>query len=68
MNAKKAQITTWGSADLEAPAEKLGLSGSPTQVVKVFSPPHREGGEKSVGEPGELAEKLFGLLKELEIV
>jgi electron transfer flavoprotein beta subunit len=68
MNAKKAQITTWGAADLEAPVEKLGLSGSPTQVAKVFSPPHREGGEKSEGEPDELAEKLFGLLKELEIV
>ena len=68
MNAKKAQIPTWTAADLQAPEEKLGLQGSPTQVVKVFSPPHREGGEKVIGEPSELAEKLAGLLKELEIV
>ena len=68
MNAKKAQIPVWTSADIEAPAEKLGLQGSPTQVVKVFSPPHREGGERWEGEPAELAEKLAGLLKELEIV
>ncbi len=68
MNAKKAKITVWTLADIDAPAEKLGLQGSPTQVVKVFSPPHREGGEKWTGESDELAEKLAGLLEELEIV
>jgi electron transfer flavoprotein beta subunit len=68
MNAKKAVIPTWTAADIEAPEEKIGLQGSPTQVVKVFSPPHREGGEKWEGEPDELAAKLCGLLKELEIV
>ena len=68
MNAKKAEIPVWKAEDIDAPAEKLGLQGSPTQVVKVFSPPHREGGEKWDGEPEELADKLAGLLKELEIV
>jgi len=68
MNAKKAEIPVWTAADIKAPADKLGLMGSPTQVIKVFSPPHREGGEKWEGEPAELAEKLAGLLKELEIV
>lgn len=68
MNAKKAQIPVWTAADIDAPADKIGLQGSPTQVVKVFSPPHREGGEKYQGESDELADKLFGLLKELEIV
>jgi electron transfer flavoprotein beta subunit len=68
MNAKKAEIPTWTAADVDAPEDKLGLQGSPTQVVKVFSPPHREGGEKVAGEPDELADRLFGLLKELEIV
>lgn len=68
MNAKKAEIPVWTAADIEAPAEKLGLQGSPTQVIKVFSPPHREGGERWEGEPAELAEKLAGLLRELEIV
>ncbi|HEY3298576.1 MAG TPA: electron transfer flavoprotein subunit beta/FixA family protein [Armatimonadota bacterium] len=68
MNAKKAEITVWKAVDIDAPEDKLGLKGSPTQVVKVFSPPHREGGEKWTGEPDELAEKLSGLLKEMEIV
>jgi electron transfer flavoprotein beta subunit len=68
MNAKKAQIPVWKPEDINAPAEKLGLQGSPTQVVKVFSPPHREGGQKWEGEPDELADKLLGVLKEMEIV
>lgn len=68
MNAKKAQIPMWKPADIDAPEDKLGLKGSPTQVVKVFSPPHREGGERWTGESDELAGRLCGLLKELEIV
>jgi len=68
MNAKKAQIPVWKPEDIGAPVEKLGLQGSPTQVVSVFSPPRREGGEKYTGEADELAEKLLGILKELEIV
>jgi electron transfer flavoprotein beta subunit len=68
MNAKKVVIPVWKPADIEAPEDKLGLQGSPTQVIKVFSPPHREGGEKWAGAPDELADKMCGLLKELEIV
>ncbi|MHB0999658.1 MAG: electron transfer flavoprotein subunit beta/FixA family protein [Armatimonadota bacterium] len=68
MNSKKAQIPVWSAAYIEAPEDKLGLQGSPTQVVKVFSPPHRDGGERWTGEPDELADRLTGLLKELEIV
>lgn len=68
MNAKKAQIPIWRPADIDASEDKLGFNGSPTQVVRIFSPPHREGGERWTGEPEELADKLAGLLKELEIV
>lgn len=66
MNAKKAVIPIWKAVDIGALEDKIGLQGSPTQVVKVFSPPHREGGEKWTGEPIELVGKLVGLLKELE--
>ena len=42
--ATKMQIPVWGAADLaDVDASKLGLKGSPTQVVKIFSPPKREG-------------------------
>lgn len=68
MNAKKAEITVWKADDINAPADKVGLLGSPTQVVKIFSPPHRDGGEKWSGEAPELADKLAGLLKEMEVI
>lgn len=68
MNAKKAEITVWKASDIDAPEDKIGLLGSPTQVIKIFSPPHREGGEKWTGESHELADKLANLLKEMEVV
>lgn len=68
MKAKKAEIPVWKAADLEAPVEKLGLAGSPTQVVKVFTPPHREGGIKWEGDAPDLTDKMVGLLKDLEII
>ncbi|MBI2841962.1 MAG: electron transfer flavoprotein subunit beta/FixA family protein [Armatimonadetes bacterium] len=68
MNAKKAQVPVWKAADIDAPEDKIGLLGSPTQVIKVFSPSHREGGQRWAGEPDELADKLCELLKEMEVV
>lgn len=67
MAARKAEITTWGAADIEAEADKLGLDGSPTKVVKVFTPPPRAGGEMLEGDPGEIAAKLAEKLKETVI-
>lgn len=68
MNAKKAQIPVWKASDIEAPEDRVGLLGSPTQVVKVMSPPCRSGGDTYQGEPAELAEKLYDVLKCLEVV
>jgi len=68
MAAKKAEITKWGAADLGAPDDKVGLLGSPTQVVKIMTPPGRTGGAKHEGEAPELADKLFDVLRSLEVV
>ncbi len=68
MNAKKAEVKVWKAADVDAVADMVGLIGSPTQVIKIFSPPCRDGGEKWSGEAPELADKLCDLLKEMEIV
>jgi electron transfer flavoprotein beta subunit len=38
MRAKKIDITVLNAADIEADPEQLGLKGSNTQVVRVFSP------------------------------
>jgi electron transfer flavoprotein beta subunit len=38
LKAKAVDITVWGAADLGLERGELGLPGSPTKVVKVFSP------------------------------
>ncbi len=63
MRAKSAQITHWSQKDLNLDSQKIGLTGSPTQVVKIFTPTPRIGGQILVGETQEVVEKLAGLLK-----
>lgn len=65
MKARKAEIATWGSGDIGAETEKIGLDGSLTKVIKVFSPESREGGEILEGEPEEIAQALVEKLKDV---
>jgi len=65
--ARRMDIPTWSPTDLEGvDAELLGLDGSPTKVVKVFTPPKREGavelidGEDIDAMAEQLVERLFG--------
>jgi electron transfer flavoprotein beta subunit len=64
MKAKSAQIPVWTAESLGLDPDKCGLKGSPTQVVKIFSPQHRAGGEKWEGDAPDLAGKLLELLRE----
>ena len=65
MRAKSAKIMVWQAKDIDADPKNLGLSGSPTNVVKIFTPPHRTGGQMITGDTGEVTAKLVGLLKEV---
>ena len=65
MRSKKATIITWKAEDIKAESGKIGLDGSPTQVVKIFSPPARGGGEIFHGEAADVAKKLKESLKDL---
>jgi electron transfer flavoprotein beta subunit len=67
MAARKAEIVKWTADDIGGDPEKLGLNGSPTKVVKIFSPPPREGGEMIEGDPDEIARKLAEKLKDILI-
>jgi len=64
--ARKATIPTWKAEDIRAEPDRIGLEGSPTKVVRIFTPPPREGGEVFRGEPGEtvpqLVEKIQGIV------
>jgi electron transfer flavoprotein beta subunit len=64
MNAKKAVIVAWKAADLQADPKCLGLEGSPTKVVRIFTPPARSGGEILKGEPDEIVSQLAAKLKD----
>jgi electron transfer flavoprotein beta subunit len=64
MKAKSAQITVWTAESLNLDPDKCGLKGSPTQVVKVFCPEHRAGGERWEGDAPELAAKMLEIIRE----
>ncbi|MBD3246304.1 MAG: electron transfer flavoprotein subunit beta [Candidatus Omnitrophica bacterium] len=65
MAAKKAKIPVWNNEDLGIDEKTIGLKGSPTQVVKVFSPPRKTGGKVFQGDPQETVPRLFEEIKEL---
>ncbi len=64
MRARKYEIPVWTHKDLGLDEEKVGLKGSPTQVVKIFTPPPRGKGTVVEGEPEEVAAKLVEYLKD----
>jgi len=63
MRARKAEIKKLEAKDLDADPDLLGLKGSPTKVVKIFTPPSRKGGQILEGEAKEVSAKLVELLK-----
>jgi electron transfer flavoprotein beta subunit len=63
MNAKKKEIVKWTAADLEVEAKRLGLTGSPTQVMKIFTPPKPAGGKVFEGSVTENVKDLLAELK-----
>ncbi len=68
MKAKKAEIEKMTQADLGIPEKELGLTGSPTRVIKVFAPEKRPGGVKWEGEAAELAAKLAEELGKRQLI
>jgi electron transfer flavoprotein beta subunit len=69
LRARKAQITIWTAKDLEVDELMLGLSGSPTQVARIFSPEIRPGGEIIEGNSAcEKARHLVARLKASHIL
>jgi len=63
MRSKSAKIITWGQKDLNLDPQQIGLCGSPTQVVKIFTPVQRTGGQILKGETAEIAKELVSLIK-----
>jgi len=66
--AKKAVITVWKAADIGAETTRVGLEGSPTMVVEIFTPPPRAGGRMIHGEPAHVAAEAIAELKKLQVL
>jgi len=67
MRAKAAKITKWTADDIEADPGSIGLDGSPTRVVKIFTPAPRKGGEMLKGDTADIAREVAELLKDVVI-
>lgn len=63
MKSKSAKIITLTQKELNLNTDSIGLAGSPTQVVKIFTPPQRIGGQMLSGETEEICAKLVDLIK-----
>ncbi len=66
--AAKLDIPTWTADDLPVDKDKLGLKGSPTEVINVFSPEVRGGGEILEGEVPEVVATLVDKLMDMKII
>ena len=64
MRAKNAKITMFTQKELDLDPQQIGLCGSPTQVVKIFTPTPRVGGQMLKGEIPEIAKQLVELIKD----
>ena len=64
MAAKKAEIPVWGADDLNTDDANIGFTGSPTRVVKAFTPPPKKGGIKVEGDDLETVKGVYKFIKE----
>jgi electron transfer flavoprotein beta subunit len=64
MRAKSAKITIFTQKELNLDPQQIGLCGSPTQVVKIFTPTPRVGGQILKGEIPDIAKQLVDLIKD----
>lgn len=62
MLARKKEIVIWNKGELEIDPDRIGLNGSPTQVIKIFTPPKSPRGKIFEGEK---SGAVTSLLKEL---
>ncbi|MFA6548669.1 MAG: electron transfer flavoprotein subunit beta/FixA family protein [Candidatus Margulisiibacteriota bacterium] len=68
MRAKKAEVKSLNAQMIEGDVKNMGLNGSPTSVVRIFTPPAKGGGEILTGEASEIVDKLIGKLKERKTI
>jgi len=68
MKAKSAQFTTWSAQDLGIDENKVGVAGSPTWVMQIFSPKREHQSEMFEGSSDQQVSKLFEKLSEAKVI
>ena len=68
MKAAQAGVVRWTAAELGIDPATIGLAGSPTQMLNVFTPPPGRKGEVLQGPPNEVAAKLVAKLRAERII
>lgn len=62
MKSVRLEPQVWDNKVLGLDPNQLGLKGSPTQVVKIFNPPLREGGKLIPGSEAEISKIIEALV------
>lgn len=68
IRAIRSSIPVWSADDIAADPERVGLSGSPTRVKKIFVPERRSGGVLLEGSAEEQAASLLRNLREADVL
>ena len=70
MRARKEPIKMLTADAAKADPNEVGLKGSPTRVVKIFTPPRKTSGQKwdGIGDPIHAAKTLVAKLREQKLV
>jgi electron transfer flavoprotein beta subunit len=68
LKAKKVEIPIWKPEDIDADPARIGKNGSPTDVIETFTPEPRGDSQQLSGTPEEIAQALFALLRQQNII
>jgi electron transfer flavoprotein beta subunit len=68
MRAKKTAATILNAEKLNADKNKIGMAGSPTQVLRSFTPERKSGGQKITGDVPMLVEKMKSTILDLQVI
>lgn len=68
MRAKNLKVTSWSAGDIGADADRCGLKGSPTKVVRIFPPAPRGDREMMSGSIDDQVSAVAKKLKEQALI
>ncbi|MGD0153887.1 MAG: electron transfer flavoprotein subunit beta/FixA family protein [Thermacetogeniaceae bacterium] len=68
LRARTQAIAAWGVADLDVDPERLGISGSPTRVNRIFVPEYDRQGQVFTGSPEDQAKALVVALRSARLI